>query len=251
MWFAFKFYLWQRSYKLIRLKQQHLMVVICFQILSLTTFLQEPPLTEKAPLCCDLLSNFIFDNVLTSVNSEAITHLLLWFAFKFYLWQRSYKCKAKERNCSTVVICFQILSLTTFLQVFSWSKLYSEVVICFQILSLTTFLQGIKHNGRELLVVICFQILSLTTFLQEQTGALNLPKVVICFQILSLTTFLQAWINHVCPHDGCDLLSNFIFDNVLTSRYIRNHPLSSCDLLSNFIFDNVLTRATCYYFVHC
>ena len=40
---------------------------------------------------------------------------------------------------------------------------------------------------------------------------------------------------------GCDLLSNFIFDNVLTIEHWKQHLKECCDLLSNFIFDNVLT----------
>ena len=144
-------------------------VVICFQILSLTTFLQvtliqccivlscdllsnfifDNVLTSTQTknvriVCCDLLSNFIFDNVLTRISRGAISTIKLWFAFKFYLWQRSYKFK--------LFVCVQVV-----------------VVICFQILSLTTFLQA------------------------EQSGPVE--------------------------STGCDLLSNFIFDNVLTSEW--------------------------------
>jgi len=66
--------------------------------------------------------------------------------------------------------------------------------------------------------------------------------VVICFQILSLTTFLQVYTIYMLQLVSCDLLSNFIFDNVLTSKSLPSKSLLSCDLLSNFIFDNVLTR---------
>ena len=89
--------------------------------------------------------------------------------------------------------------------------------------------------------MICFQILSLTTFLQEEKQLTYYAVVVICFQILSLTTFLQAVRFNIAADDGCDLLSNFIFDNVLTSYKIANMRAARCDLLSNFIFDNVLT----------
>jgi hypothetical protein len=40
---------------------------------------------------------------------------------------------------------------------------------------------------------------------------------------------------------GCDLLSTFIFDNVLTIQLAGQQGNFSCDLLSTFIFDNVLT----------
>ena len=92
-------------------------VVICFQILSLTTFLQVAFNIFRNYISCDLLSNFIFDNVLTSFWWIYITPSVLWFAFKFYLWQRSYKLYKIYLVLLKVVICFQILSLTTFLQV--------------------------------------------------------------------------------------------------------------------------------------
>ena len=117
----------------------------------------------------------------------------MWFAFKFYLWQRSYK-----------KICTSFVAL--------W------VVICFQILSLTTFLQVDAINCKSDIVVICFQILSLTTFLQVLSNLLKKSIVVICFQILSLTTFLQVLHSFLSNSNRCDLLSNFIFDNVLTRR---------------------------------
>ena len=91
-------------------------------------------------------------------------------------------------------------------------------------------------------VVICFQILSLTTFLQVYNQAKSTLNVVICFQILSLTTFLQVTLIQCCIVLSCDLLSNFIFDNVLTRKRKTQQSKRSCDLLSNFIFDNVLTR---------
>ena len=119
----------------------HKPVVICFQILSLTTFLQLLMnflhqqsscdllsnfifdnvltivlLSLKMRLSCDLLSNFIFDNVLTISSGVNRCSPLLWFAFKFYLWQRSYNKFTTTKTHKTVVICFQILSLTTFLQ---------------------------------------------------------------------------------------------------------------------------------------
>jgi len=68
--------------------------------------------------------------------------------------------------------------------------------------------------------VICFQILSLTTFLQADEKLFNQLQVVICFQILSLTTFLQVQDYIKLKILSCDLLSNFIFDNVLTRSTI-------------------------------
>ena len=144
LWFAFNFYLWQRSYNFSEHKADKLPVVICFQLLSLTTFLQWGFCIYSDNQCCDLLSTFIFDNVLTMMVGHIVLLWRLWFAFNFYLWQRSYN------------LCF-------------------------------------------------FLILN---FL-----------VVICFQLLSLTTFLQFVAAQAIQGLGCDLLSTFIFDNVLTIWY--------------------------------
>ena len=125
---AFKFYLWQRSYKALTWKRHTMIVVICFQILSLTTFLQDYKTGFNVNYSCDLLSNFIFDNVLTSGWLSLSVWIVLWFAFKFYLWQRSYMLGIEYSRCYGVVICFQILSLTTFLQVLL--KIAAELVSC-------------------------------------------------------------------------------------------------------------------------
>ena len=73
-----------------------------------------------------------------------------------------------------------------------------------------------------IIVVICFQILSLTTFLQVKISYITRDTVVICFQILSLTTFLQGEKAGFKTPNSCDLLSNFIFDNVLTSFPVKD-----------------------------
>ena len=191
--------------------------MICFQILSLTTFLQDDLQSSLKSLCCDLLSNFIFDNVLTSIFLEYLQRIKLWFAFKFYLWQRSYKLSKSLPDGKTVVICFQILSLTTFLQAVVANQY--AITSC-DLLSNFIFDNVLTRFNRSTYahfhVVICFQILSLTTFLQGNHRIWCRHKVVICFQILSLTTFLQEYKRYMELCACCDLLSNFIFDNVLT-----------------------------------
>ena len=107
LWFAFKFYLWQRSYKPEFLQHEQKSVVICFQILSLTTFLQASLLYLIWLQRCDLLSNFIFDNVLTSWPVNGLRSYSLWFAFKFYLWQRSYKKKHSIPTLSWLWFAFK------------------------------------------------------------------------------------------------------------------------------------------------
>ena len=342
LWFAFNFYLWQRSYNSAVLLLLQVAVVICFQLLSLTTFLQLICGATGGVVSCDLLSTFIFDNVLTigselgtmeegcdllstfifdnvltidwfvfipSTSCDLLSTFIfdnvltirkwfafkdtgcdllstfifdnvltiylifadqthwLWFAFNFYLWQRSYNEKQNllltwwlwfafnfylwqrsyniitHRMCRyTVVICFQLLSLTTFLQYFDGRNTNSLVVICFQLLSLTTFLQlygwiWVSLTGCDLLSTFIFDnVLTIDQYTQTlwnllwfafnfylwqrsynwTEGRIMTTEVVICFQLLSLTTFLQYFNNYIYFPPGCDLLSTFIFDNVLT-----------------------------------
>ena len=203
-----------------------LCVVICFQILSLTTFLQffgrkiyrriscdllsnfifDNVLTIIAWafiefVCCDLLSNFIFDNVLTIPTSKARAPTGLWFAFKFYLWQRSYNS-------------------------WHWGRSFCMVVICFQILSLTTFLQYLSNNNCQ-----WFGCDLLSNFIFDN--------------VLTIRSFNDG------IRESCDLLSNFIFDNVLTIKHVKALLIWRCDLLSNFIFDNVLTIFSRILILHC
>ena len=195
-----------------------------------------------------MLSNFIFDNVLTRNLSGHYSPELLWFAFKFYLWQRSYKCRNCYQTVARVVICFQILSLTTFLQ-----EIETIVVneACCDLLSnfifdnvLTSYqFQKENRSGCDLLSNFIFDNVLTSVVIEgciieglwfafkfylwqrsykHRFLSLTLDSVVICFQILSLTTFLQEFIGHIIIQSSCDLLSNFIFDNVLTSFPVKD-----------------------------
>ena len=113
LWFAFRLYLWLIDSQLIVRKlakalccdllsdcifdllihswlclwSNHRRVVICFQIVSLTYWFTAFELLRKIPVSCDLLSDCIFD-------------LLIHSSVSFCLMAKS------------VVICFQIVSLT-------------------------------------------------------------------------------------------------------------------------------------------
>ena len=243
--------------------------MICFQILSLTTFLQDMRAkkwavnscdllsnfifdnvltSEKSAFClrrcCDLLSNFIFDNVLTSAEESERDESQLWFAFKFYLWQRSYKSMSLNTPVIWVVICFQILSLTTFLQVQKKASVMSrscDLLSNFIFDNVLTRKEPSTTQAQELWFAFKFYLWQRSYKHNDKICCWGL--VVICFQILSLTTFLQELAMFYMDLKSCDLLSNFIFDNVLTSYQCKNEMDKSCDLLSNFIFDNVLTSA--------
>jgi len=260
LWFAFKFYLWQRSYKLssqVLLSQQ---VVICFQILSLTTFLQANNTMTKNEISCDLLSNFIFDNVLTSLLENRWRIRRLWFAFKFYLWQRSYKLSAISIDCCWVVICFQILSLTTFLQVnliliylrtscdllsnfifdnvltrennrrYRWAS--CDLLSNFIFDNVLTREKVMNDNESKLWFAFKFYLWQRSY--KKLRQQMRHRYVVICFQILSLTTFLQVVERMKRSEISCDLLSNFIFDNVLTRKLAKQ--IHCCKLWFAFKF---------------
>ena len=120
LWFAFKFYLWQRSYKKGAKHHASSRVVICFQILSLTTFLQAQWQNMLLRPSCDLLSNFIFDNVLTRTGHVLYGPKKLWFAFKFYLWQRSYKLPMQKWNGQKLWFAFKF---------YLWQRSYKRYLV--------------------------------------------------------------------------------------------------------------------------
>ena len=216
MWFAFRLYLWLidsqqlDDYKkllnscdllsdcifdlLIHSKQADYqidkLVVICFQIVSLTYWFTAPfvkvvmmhklwfafrlylwlidsqlvAVSSDLSVCCDLLSDCIFDLLIHSVNVKkgkgkrvvicfqivSLTYWftalailenlegMLWFAFRLYLWlidsqPEHYQTKIWPR-CDLLSDCiFDLLIHSTAIRRVIWLL----VVICFQIVSLT------------------------------------------------------------------------------------------------------------------
>ena len=191
MWFAFKFYLWQRSYNTL----QNL------YFSSLLWFAFKFYLWQRSY------------NKLQVLNAK----YWLWFAFKFYLWQRSYNDEPKDWHAAIVVICFQILSLTTFLQYcrVSWKRCSGcDLLSNFIFDNVLTMPSILLSSAMALWFAFKFYLWQRSY--NKFSSVIQHYRVVICFQILSLTTFLQFLeVNKFRPQ-CCDLLSNFIFDNVLT-----------------------------------
>ena len=133
-----------------------------------------------------------------------------------YLWLTDYSYNIINNFMSIVVICFLIVSLTY------WLQHKTVLIYC-------------------LIVVICFLIVSLTYWLQLTFPTLQSFTVVICFLIVSLTYWLQQISFPVCTQDCCDLLSNCIFDLLITAIRQLLYYRFSCDLLSNCIFDLLIT----------
>ena len=112
LWIAFKLYLWHIGHNLVSARPFHLSVVNCFQIVSLTYWSQRDTLEDKVRDCCESLSNCIFDILVTTTIHLGFDHLLLWIAFKLYLWHIGHNNHDHGRWQLTVVNCFQIVSLT-------------------------------------------------------------------------------------------------------------------------------------------
>ena len=291
LWFAFKLYLW-------RIEKQ----------------LQ--PLFFLFLLCCDLLSNCIFDvlknnNEKTRTNRRyvvicfqivsltywkttpavrASTWQQLWFAFKLYLWriekqqdylsaQNFYSCDLLS-NCifdvlknnivycypyhARVVICFQIVSLT-YWKTTSQSESLHGIVLWFafklylwriekqhcrrwrylrescDLLSNCIFdvLKNNEANGKyyDSDVVICFQIVSLTYWkTTSKPFHLLISELWFAFKLYLWRIEKQLCLKAKAFITGCDLLSNCIFDvlknNILFCDYGNGYVVICFQIVS-------------------
>ena len=136
---------------------------------------------------CDLLSKCIFDILNTMPNDYLQRILLLWFAFKMYLWHikhnsgqgfsernklwfafKMYLWHIKHNNLN-IPFCSHTLWFA--FKMYLWHIKHNCMVVRFKLLKLwfafKMYLWHIKHNqvNKELesfSVVICFQNVSLT-----------------------------------------------------------------------------------------
>ena len=83
----------------------------CFQIVSLIYWWQLRELRFDIQNCCELLSNCIFDLLMTTIVEFRKQQHLLWIAFKLYLWFIDDNCTNRKWRSRMVVNCFQIVSL--------------------------------------------------------------------------------------------------------------------------------------------
>ena len=195
-----------------------MLVVNCFQIVSLTYWSQPARHFPLPASGCELLSDCIFDILVTTRYVKAHGMDALWIAFRLYLWHIGHNLFSKKVLKEDVVNCFQIVSLTY------WSQLKNMVLP--------------RRIGCELLSDCIFDILVTTELFKRASEKLlwiafrlylwhighNIvcynpdPKVVVnCFQIVSLTYWSQ-----LCQHcfpctRGCELLSDCIFDILVTT----------------------------------
>ena len=117
LWIAFRLYLWHIGHNDWAIFKNTLHVVNCFQIVSLTYWSQLLTKISKSSLCCELLSDCIFDILVTTDMLFYSVNQLLWIAFRLYLWHIGHNFCAPIPTGEIVVNCFQIVSLTY------WSQL--------------------------------------------------------------------------------------------------------------------------------
>ena len=86
LWIAFKLYLWNIENSTTIYFNPSSDVVNCFQIVSLKYWEQRSFKYSLTDFCCELLSNCIFEILRTAINRYRGKTILLWIAFKLYLW---------------------------------------------------------------------------------------------------------------------------------------------------------------------
>ena len=91
-------------------------VVNCFQIVSLTYWAQLACKAFSTRKCCELLSDCIFDLLSTTLNALLAEAIMLWIAFRLYLWPTEHNYDPWGVSRKRVVNCFQIVSLTYWAQ---------------------------------------------------------------------------------------------------------------------------------------
>ena len=113
----------------------------CFQIVSLTYWSQLQLAQSHSCHSCELLSDCIFDILVTTATFFFFLTWLLWIAFRLYLWHIGHNGLSGGHWWFIVVNCFQIVSLTYWSQLVVLLKPIKDVVNCFQIVSLTYWSQ--------------------------------------------------------------------------------------------------------------
>ena len=127
-------------------------VVNCFQIVSLIYWSQPRAESNTLYVCCELLSDCIFDILVTALCLIQAMKWLLWIAFRLYLWYIGHSIIKNNVKWKSVVNCFQIVSLIYWsqhrlLKVFSQSscELLSDCI--FDILVTAKYYQELKLTG--------------------------------------------------------------------------------------------------------
>ena len=119
-------------------------VVNCFQIVSLTYWSQHNSWIPIVITCCELLSNCIFDILVTTSRSKRAWLQLLWIAFKLYLWHIGHNHFLIISSSLLLWIAFKLYLWHIGHNIKGWISWPIRVVNCFQIVSLTYWSQPSK-----------------------------------------------------------------------------------------------------------
>ena len=136
LWIAFRLYLWgigDTAKSSIATAQ---VVVNCFQIVSLRYWWHPSALVAALPPGCELLSDCIFEVLVTPLSAQRIQQYQLWIAFRLYLWGIGDTLILVREFFNIVVNCFQIVSLRYWWHLILLFDCWLQVVNCFQIVSL-------------------------------------------------------------------------------------------------------------------
>ena len=192
LWIAFRLYLWLIEHNLWHVALWHLAVVNCFQIVSLTYWTQLSFEYSIIPICCELLSDCIFDLLNTTCLGCYPYDGGLWIAFRLYLWLIEHNRKTALNLKLHVVNCFQIVSLTYWTQQHIESQTFSDCCellsdCIFDLLNTTSSLDLITIEGLWIAFRLYLWLIEHNCLLQSSPKA----YVVNCFQIVSLTYWTQ------------------------------------------------------------
>ena len=242
LWIAFRLYLWGIGDTHLRCNAGCCWVVNCFQIVSLRYWWHRRPIKSAVFERCELLSDCIFEVLVTPIPNLNFACVSLWIAFRLYLWGIGDTWIKEHEDSFFVVNCFQIVSLRYWWhlnppQVFNYMgcELLSDCI--FEVLvtpkgwlftrkwllwiAFRLYLWGIGDTLQKIprilkSVVNCFQIVSLRYWWHLSPIDLSANCVVNCFQIVSLRywwhRFLISFTNPRC----CELLSDCIFEVLVT-----------------------------------
>ena len=176
LWIAFRLYLWHTDHNKKEIRSICLLVVNCFQIVSLTYRSQQTLPTKWRTSRCELLSDCIFDIPITTFARSIGRGKTLWIAFRLYLWHTDHNfyniIKNGFASCELLSDCiFDIPITTNRLLIAYWIQLW----IAFRL-----YLWHTDHNDfgqfpSLQFVVNCFQIVSLT-YRSQQVNYHLLPS---------------------------------------------------------------------------
>ena len=237
LWIAFKMYLWHIVYnfELIRLHLRQ--VVNCFQNVSLAYRLQLVCRFITFCVGCELLSKCIFGISFTILDIKFKIGIMLWIAFKMYLWHIVYNFLSSNLHYFIVVNCFQNVSLAYRLQS---KKFFFDTVSSCELLSKCIF--GISFTIKTAFIIpfwqlwIAFKMYLWHIVYNLRTAWKYKREVVNCFQNVSLAYRLQWIWSMTTPCLCCELLSKCIFGISFTIFVLSDEGGYSCELLSKCIF---------------